>query len=197
MSTATFVRNARRQRCQQVKSLQGPGSVFLCKSDSLPVPCWPPCAPFLASLHPAFPAPEVCLQSIKSDPGPWSFSRTPWWLWWHVVSGQLSSSTSGSWRSRATCTTRARARFSLGCCAGPPGGGVGPEDHRHHHRLPGLMQGLPGREVSPGTPTSSSGPPAVLCGGTEEAGPGSPHPGRCPPGRPTWLSRPPASWSSA
>ena len=81
MSTATFVRNARRQRCQQVKSLQGPGSVFLCKSDSLPVPCWPPCAHFLASLHPTFPAPgEVCAQSIKTDPGPWSFSRTPWWL---------------------------------------------------------------------------------------------------------------------
>ena len=99
MSTATFVRNARRQRCQQVKSLQGPGSVFLCKSDSLPVPCWPPCAHFLASLHPTFPAPgEVCAQSIKTDPGPWSFSRTPWWLGWHVISGQLSSSRSKAWQ---------------------------------------------------------------------------------------------------
>ena len=43
-----------------------------------------------------------------------------------------------------------------GRCAGPPGGGVGPEDHGHHDRLPGLLLGLPGQEVSPGTPTSPS-----------------------------------------
>lgn len=32
--------------------------------------------------------------------------------------------------------------------AGPPGGGTGPEDHRRHYRVPGLLQGLPGQEVS-------------------------------------------------
>ena len=46
--------------------------------------------------------------------------------------------------------------------AGSPGGGAGPEDHGCHHRLPGLLQGLPGQEVSPRTLTPCSGPPALL-----------------------------------
>lgn len=31
---------------------------------------------------------------------------------------------------------------------GTPGGRAGSEDHRHHHLLPGSVQGLPGQEVS-------------------------------------------------
>ena len=46
---------------------------------------------------------------------------------------------------------------------------MGPEDHRCHHQLPGLMQGLPGREVSPGTPSPPSlilaWSPWLACGG--------------------------------
>lgn len=31
---------------------------------------------------------------------------------------------------------------------GTPGRRAGPEDHRHHHLLPGCVQGVPGQEVS-------------------------------------------------
>ena len=55
---------------------------------------------------------------------------------------------------------------------------------------------LPGSE-SRDPHTLLGTPSSPVAEGTEEAGPGHPHVGKCPPGRPRGFPWPPASWISA
>ena len=159
MSAATFVRNAHGQRRPQVRPFR---AEFLRFSGSL-TPGLPLVGPHLPPLGVPLPhsVPEPgggCPQTSKAKPG----SRPlPWpWLFqgsvvapWSVAGSHPLDRSPGALHKPVP--HRPEQGLLPGWHAGPPGG-AGPEDHRRHHRLPGLLQGLPGHEVSPGTPTPCS-----------------------------------------
>ena len=157
------------RRKRPTGSLQGGDPVFPCKSDSLPVPCWPPPSPYQRFPSSTFPAPgEGCPRATGPAPAPGPFPGLG-----------LAPGLCGGWGARCSAAGsppldqspgarqqsvphRAEQGLLPGRRAGPPGGGAGPEDHGRHHWFPGLLQGLPGQEVSPGMLTPCSGPPALL-----------------------------------